>query len=204
MSAPHLGLLLPTRGLLLGEGGVDGRESATSVLDLAERAEALGFDSVWAGDSLVAKPRLEPLANTRGGGSAHDSCSFGHLGAAGAAPPARPAGADRRRGGRTLRRAPRPRRRCRRRIQRGPTQRMARRGRRSEGARRPHDRDRPALQAPLDRGRRGLTRAASTPSEAPRSTPSPSRRAASRCCSLATSPRAARPNTAAPAATPTA
>ena len=62
MSAPHLGLLLPTRGLLLGEGGVNGRESATSVLDLAERAEALGFDSVWAGDSLVAKPRLEPLA----------------------------------------------------------------------------------------------------------------------------------------------
>ena len=62
MSAPLLGLLLPTRGLLLGEGGVNGRESATSVLDLAERAEALGFDSVWAGDSLVAKPRLEPLA----------------------------------------------------------------------------------------------------------------------------------------------
>ena len=62
MSAPRLGLLLPTRGLLLGESADNGGTSAASVLDLAERAEALGFDSVWAGDSLVAKPRLEPLA----------------------------------------------------------------------------------------------------------------------------------------------
>ena len=62
MSVPRLGLLLPTRGLLLGERGDGEGTSAASVLDLAERAEALGFDSVWAGDSLVAKPRLEPLA----------------------------------------------------------------------------------------------------------------------------------------------
>ena len=62
MSVPRLGLLLPTRGLLLGENREDERTSPASVLDLAERAEALGFDSVWAGDSLVAKPRLEPLA----------------------------------------------------------------------------------------------------------------------------------------------
>ena len=61
MSAPRLGLLLPTRGLLLGESADNGGTSAVSVLDLAERAETLGFDSVWAGDSLVAKPRLEPL-----------------------------------------------------------------------------------------------------------------------------------------------
>jgi probable F420-dependent oxidoreductase len=30
-------------------------------LALAERAEALGFDSVWAGDSILARPRLEAL-----------------------------------------------------------------------------------------------------------------------------------------------
>jgi alkanesulfonate monooxygenase SsuD/methylene tetrahydromethanopterin reductase-like flavin-dependent oxidoreductase (luciferase family) len=32
------------------------------LLELAERAEQLGFDSVWVGDSLLSKPRYEPLA----------------------------------------------------------------------------------------------------------------------------------------------
>ena len=54
-----LGLLLPTRGLLLGE---DVPQSADRVLDLARRAEESGLDSVWVGDSLTAKPRLEPLS----------------------------------------------------------------------------------------------------------------------------------------------
>jgi alkanesulfonate monooxygenase SsuD/methylene tetrahydromethanopterin reductase-like flavin-dependent oxidoreductase (luciferase family) len=31
------------------------------LLALAERAEALGFDSVWVGDSLFSKPRWEPI-----------------------------------------------------------------------------------------------------------------------------------------------
>lgn len=31
------------------------------LLNLAERAEALGFDSVWVGDSLFSKPRWEPI-----------------------------------------------------------------------------------------------------------------------------------------------
>lgn len=31
------------------------------VFELAERAEEVGFDSVWAGDSLVERPRYEPL-----------------------------------------------------------------------------------------------------------------------------------------------
>jgi alkanesulfonate monooxygenase SsuD/methylene tetrahydromethanopterin reductase-like flavin-dependent oxidoreductase (luciferase family) len=31
------------------------------LLSLAERAEALGFDSVWVGDSLFSKPRWEPV-----------------------------------------------------------------------------------------------------------------------------------------------
>lgn len=31
------------------------------VFDLAVRAEEVGFDSVWAGDSLIERPRFEPL-----------------------------------------------------------------------------------------------------------------------------------------------
>lgn len=35
--------------------------SLADLLNLAERAEALGFDSVWVGDSLFSKPRWEPI-----------------------------------------------------------------------------------------------------------------------------------------------
>jgi len=31
------------------------------LVGFAEKAEALGFESVWAGDSFIARPRLEPL-----------------------------------------------------------------------------------------------------------------------------------------------
>ncbi len=56
--SPKIGVLLPTRGLLLRPNRpVD----ADLVLDLADRVEAAGLDSVWVGDSLTAKPRLEPL-----------------------------------------------------------------------------------------------------------------------------------------------
>lgn len=55
---PKIGLLLPTRGALLGGDPV---EQAALVLELAERAEAAGCDSVWVGDSLTAKPRLDAL-----------------------------------------------------------------------------------------------------------------------------------------------
>lgn len=54
----RLGFLLPTRGLLLAE---ERPQSADRILDLAGRAEEAGLDSVWVGDSLTAKPRLEPL-----------------------------------------------------------------------------------------------------------------------------------------------
>lgn len=58
-SKPKLGVLLPTRGILLrGEQP----SNADRVFRMAERVEAAGLDSVWVGDSLVAKPRLEPLA----------------------------------------------------------------------------------------------------------------------------------------------
>src|SRR5471032_628069 len=51
-----LGYLLPTRERLM-----EGRPETVSLLALAERAEALGFDSVWVGDSLLARPRHDPL-----------------------------------------------------------------------------------------------------------------------------------------------
>ncbi|MCC7484345.1 MAG: LLM class flavin-dependent oxidoreductase [Burkholderiales bacterium] len=52
----RIGYLLPTR-----EAVMEGRPEAAPLLRLAERAEALGYDSVWVGDSLLARPRHEPV-----------------------------------------------------------------------------------------------------------------------------------------------
>jgi alkanesulfonate monooxygenase SsuD/methylene tetrahydromethanopterin reductase-like flavin-dependent oxidoreductase (luciferase family) len=53
---PHLGYLLPTRERIM-----EGRPEARPLLELARRAEGLGYDAVWVGDSLLARPRHEPL-----------------------------------------------------------------------------------------------------------------------------------------------
>ncbi len=55
---PRLGMLLPTRALLMGNGRPADMEP---VLEIARMAEEAGLDSVWVGDSLTAKPRPEPL-----------------------------------------------------------------------------------------------------------------------------------------------
>jgi probable F420-dependent oxidoreductase len=52
----EFGVLLPTR-----EAVMSGHPETASLLAMAERAEAAGFDSVWIGDSLIARPRHEPL-----------------------------------------------------------------------------------------------------------------------------------------------
>ncbi|HEV2301673.1 MAG TPA: LLM class flavin-dependent oxidoreductase [Stellaceae bacterium] len=52
----RIGYLLPTR-----ESVMEGRPQARPLLDLAVRAESLGYDSVWVGDSILARPRHEPL-----------------------------------------------------------------------------------------------------------------------------------------------
>ncbi|MFI1762496.1 LLM class flavin-dependent oxidoreductase [Streptomyces sp. NPDC020800] len=52
----QVGILLPTR-----EQAINGAYAAAPLLDFARQAEALGFDSLWAGDSLTARPRLDPL-----------------------------------------------------------------------------------------------------------------------------------------------
>lgn len=54
--SPRIGYLLPTREQIM-----EGRPDAASLLALAERAERLGYDSVWVGDSVLARPRHDPL-----------------------------------------------------------------------------------------------------------------------------------------------
>ena len=40
---------------------MQGQPEAAALLALAERAEALGFDSIWVGDSVLARPRHDAL-----------------------------------------------------------------------------------------------------------------------------------------------
>src|SRR5229473_7169465 len=54
--APQTGLLLPSREVLLWANS-----DLTFVIEAARRAERAGYDSVWVGDSLLARPRGEPL-----------------------------------------------------------------------------------------------------------------------------------------------
>jgi alkanesulfonate monooxygenase SsuD/methylene tetrahydromethanopterin reductase-like flavin-dependent oxidoreductase (luciferase family) len=54
--AVEFGVLIPTR-----EAVMSGHPETAPLLAMAERAEAAGFDSVWIGDSLIARPRHEPL-----------------------------------------------------------------------------------------------------------------------------------------------
>ena len=51
-----LGYLLPTRERIMS-----GEPEARPMLDLAARAEGLGFDGIWIGDSVTARPRHDPL-----------------------------------------------------------------------------------------------------------------------------------------------
>ena len=57
-SETSFGYLLPTREVVMAHGDPD----FGSMIDLAERAEGFGFDSVWCGDSILARPRLEALS----------------------------------------------------------------------------------------------------------------------------------------------
>ena len=58
---PQIGLLLPSREALLWA-----ESDLSVVIDAARHAEKAGFDSVWVGDSLLARPRGEPLALAAG------------------------------------------------------------------------------------------------------------------------------------------
>jgi len=51
-----LGYLIPTR-----ESSLSREPSNRGLLDGAQQAQALGFYSVWVGDSLLTRPRDDPL-----------------------------------------------------------------------------------------------------------------------------------------------
>lgn len=57
------GVLLPTRATVQSspDRTTLTAKTAADVVGLAQRVEALGFDSAWVGDSVLAKPRHEPL-----------------------------------------------------------------------------------------------------------------------------------------------
>lgn len=52
----RVGVQLPTR-----EMAITGDRAVGPLLSFAQRAESLGFDSLWTGDSLTARPRFDPI-----------------------------------------------------------------------------------------------------------------------------------------------
>lgn len=76
---PTYGYLLPTRGAVLTTETGSGLAATAQadVVDMAVRAETLGFDSVWVGDSVLAKPRLEPLTTLAAVAAETDAVGLG-------------------------------------------------------------------------------------------------------------------------------
>lgn len=56
MAGPAIGYLLPTR-----ERAARGEHDVRPLIEQARRAETLGFDSVWVGDSPLTRPRADAL-----------------------------------------------------------------------------------------------------------------------------------------------
>jgi alkanesulfonate monooxygenase SsuD/methylene tetrahydromethanopterin reductase-like flavin-dependent oxidoreductase (luciferase family) len=54
----RIGVLIPTRGIVMRSAR---RPAVDECWDMARHADEAGYDAVWVGDSIVAKPRLEPL-----------------------------------------------------------------------------------------------------------------------------------------------
>src|SRR5437667_26465 len=54
----RLGILIPTRGIIMQSARRPPVEECWAMVRHADRA---GYDAVWVGDSVVAKPRLEPM-----------------------------------------------------------------------------------------------------------------------------------------------
>lgn len=52
----QIGVLLPTRGVLFTDP-----PDVSPIFCMATKAEDAGYHSVWVGDSVTAKPRLEAL-----------------------------------------------------------------------------------------------------------------------------------------------
>src|SRR5712691_2157769 len=56
--AMRLGVLVPTRGVVMQSAR---RPPVDECWKMARLADNAGYDAVWVGDSIVAKPRLEPM-----------------------------------------------------------------------------------------------------------------------------------------------
>lgn len=69
---PLIGLLLPSREVVLWSDGDIGR-----VVDSGRSAEQSGYDSVWTGDSLLARPRAEPFTLLAAVAAVTDRVSIG-------------------------------------------------------------------------------------------------------------------------------
>jgi alkanesulfonate monooxygenase SsuD/methylene tetrahydromethanopterin reductase-like flavin-dependent oxidoreductase (luciferase family) len=54
----RIGVLVPTRGVVMHSAR---RPPVDDCWTMARHADEAGYDAVWVGDSVVAKPRLEPL-----------------------------------------------------------------------------------------------------------------------------------------------
>jgi alkanesulfonate monooxygenase SsuD/methylene tetrahydromethanopterin reductase-like flavin-dependent oxidoreductase (luciferase family) len=54
----RVGVLVPTRGVVMHSAR---RPPAEACWAMARLADGAGYDALWVGDSIVAKPRLEPL-----------------------------------------------------------------------------------------------------------------------------------------------
>src|SRR5205814_8456428 len=54
----RIGVLIPTRGVVMESAR---RPPVETCWTMARLADAAGYDAVWVGDSIAAKPRLEPL-----------------------------------------------------------------------------------------------------------------------------------------------
>jgi alkanesulfonate monooxygenase SsuD/methylene tetrahydromethanopterin reductase-like flavin-dependent oxidoreductase (luciferase family) len=54
----RIGILIPTRGIIMQSAR---RPPVDECWTMARHADAAGYDAVWVGDSVVAKPRLEPM-----------------------------------------------------------------------------------------------------------------------------------------------
>lgn len=73
------GYLLPTRGIVFSSTSnteLTARASA-DVVGLARRAESSNYDAVWVGDSVLAKPRFEPLVTLGAVATATDAIGLG-------------------------------------------------------------------------------------------------------------------------------
>ena len=71
------GILLPTRGLLLEAQDTHENPDPSRIFVMAKKIEELGYQSIWVGDSLLARPRLDALATLAAVGAVTEKPKLG-------------------------------------------------------------------------------------------------------------------------------